>query len=225
MGYSLSVPCKSTKAAEHLAAFLREHLRPFSVVCDESPDIRAEFAADALVDDRRRFPLPTCGPNTYDPTTFVCLGHELAYGSGSTKVGFNLSTTGQYGIYMHAVLAWAATRVGRRRGLNNLAIVGHADQRVAYTTWDNQPQPVLTATDIAAWDPKEREYGEIHWLVDKFGLRTFGDTTHYAHQRGWRDEGEGARKALLHSMWARDKALRAITEREMERLNRLWEAR
>lgn len=225
MGYTLAVPCKSTLARDRMADFLCATLRPFSVACDEAEAIRAKFdeyrestsegsGARALV-----MGLPS-QHTAYDPTARVSVGNELGYGAGPSKIGFNFSTQGQFSIYMHAVLSWAALRVGRRRGLNALSIVGHADQKVAYITYDSTPIPVLRTRDMEGWTPEAADYGKHQWQVDRFGLRHFGDTTHYAGR--WSPGGK-TEEALVKAMWTRDKALRDITEREMRRLEVLWE--
>jgi len=210
-----------------MAEFLCSTLRPFSVACDEAEAIRAEFneyreatrvgsGARALV-----LELPT-RYTAYDPTTEVRVGHQLGYGAGPSKIGFNFSTQGQFGIYMHAVLSWAALRVGRRRGLNALSIVNHADQKVAYITYDSTPIPVLRARDMEGWTPEAADYGKHNWQVDRFGLRHFGDTTHYAGMLVC-GGGDVAQAPLVKAMWTRDKALRAVTEKEMRRLEVLWD--
>lgn len=227
MGYSLSVPCKSAKARDQLAEFLRAYLRPFTTVCGEAEDIRAEF--DAFREATRKRPgapplvweLPT-QYDSYDPTKDVWVGHELAYGAGSSKIGFNFSTQGQFSIYMHTVLSWAALLVGRRRGLNDLAVIGHADQRVAYISYDSHPIPVLLPSDMADWTPEAVEHGRDHWQVDGLGLRYFGDTAHYAEVELSGNPSSCGQAPLVVALWTRDKALRAITAREMTRLDELW---
>jgi len=221
MGYSLSVPCKSVKAAEMLHAFLTSELRPFSIACDDpaNADIRTAFEAvwEGHEEDVQGLPseevdLP------YDPTQYVHIGRGLSYAEGTTKVGFNFSTQMDFGVYMHTVLAWAALRVGRRRGLNALAPVGHADQKVPYFTYDSEPTEV------------SRKHGEIYWQVGPLGLRVtdedgvrthrFGQNVDAVRKRIRPDERFDWLRALAI---ARDTALRAVTEREMRRLDCMWD--
>lgn len=182
MGYSLSVPCKSQKARNRLAKFLKRHLRPFTVACS-SPEYGPPD---------RTFLLPST--DYYDPTRHVYVGDELAYGSGNSKVGFNFVSQGQFGVYMHAIMAWSALRVGRTRGLNALSAIGMAHQRVPYYTYDSTPIPVLLPSHMLDWSDSAREYGRTQWEVTHLGLR----------------------------VTARDEALRIITESEMRRLDVLW---
>ncbi len=207
MGASLSVPCKSLKARNSMTEFLRAHLRPFTLVCAEAIEIREAFEVLRENDPNCRVlcALPSAS-SVYDPTRYVWAGNELSYGSGSSKVGFNFSTQGAMSIYMHAVLSWAALQVGRRRGLNELSMVGHSDQRVAYITYDSSPIPVLCEADMTDWIPESRQHGHSTWEVDQYGLRTF-DITRYFRTEAYRHK---------------EKALLDITTLEMHRLDALW---
>jgi hypothetical protein len=217
MGYSLSVPCKSGKARDRLYGFLSRALRPFT------DDIRAKFN-DGLDDSRRAIPLPSAAADhAYDPTRYVHVGNGLAYGSGPSKVGFNFSTQGQFSTYMHAVCAWAALRVGRTRGLNALAVVGQAHQRVPYYTYDNEPIPALLPSHMLDWPDNAREHGRTHWEVTHLGLRVADEVarTHAVMPEEWAKTPE--EKAWLTRLAARDEAIRTIVEREMRRLDVLWD--
>ncbi len=225
MGYSLSVPCKSGKARDRLAEFLKGCLRPFTEVCSlpENACVREEFEATAGELGKQMFPLPSADYFPYDPTRYIRVGHELAYGSGPSKVGFNFSTQGQFGTYIHAVLAWAALRVGRPRGLNALAVVGAAHQRVPYYTYDHEPIPVLLPSMMLDWSDSAREYGRTHWEVTHLGLRVADEAArmHAAMPEKWAKTEEEI--AWLKRLAARDKALRDFTKREMRRLDVLWD--
>jgi len=146
MGYSLSVPCRSVQAAKQLHSFLEISMRPYSVLTGDLDHL-------------------------YDPTQYINIGRGLSYGSGASKVGFNFSSQGPYGIYMHAVLSWAALRVGRKRALNALAVTGYAHQMVPYITYDNEPIPVLTVQHLDGWSDEAKDYARLKWQVDHFGMR------------------------------------------------------
>ncbi len=212
-----SVPCKSRLARDRMAEFLRSTMRPFGGVCDEASVERATFE-EAVTDHHRQvFPLPS-RDHLYDPTREFAVGNALAYGSGASKVGFNFST------YMHTVLAWAALRVGRKRGLNALACVGRAHQPVPYYTYDSNPTPVLLPSMMLDWSDVGREYGKTHWEVTHLGLRVADEVarTHAVMPEKWAKTDEEL--AWLKRLAARDTALRTITEREMRRLDVLWDA-
>lgn len=211
MGASFSVPCRSRKAAEGLAAFLRANLRPLTVAA------RAPENADLSVIGLESI--------VYDPTAHVCLGRELAYGAGSTKVGFNISWVGIFRPYIEAILAWSALRVGRKRGLNALGIVGHAWQQVPYYTYESQPIPVLLPSHMIDWDPLSQRYARDHWEVDHLGFRIANNVvrTHMAQVEATWAKTE-AEKAVLARQKAQEDAMRALVEREMRRLDQLWDA-
>jgi hypothetical protein len=211
MGYSLSTPCKSPQARDKMAAFLGEHLRPFSEVLRESPEL-------VELQELTRVPLDKL---RYDPTKYLCVGDELAYGSGPSKIGFNFSSSSfPFGLWMHALCAWMALRVGRRRGLNALSDVGRADQRVAYTTYDHDPTPVLTKADIADWPESHREHARWRWLVSGLGTKEVEPAEHQVKRWG----GEHAEVLDFHRRSEkRDRLLTAIIERELRRLAELWE--
>jgi len=217
MGYSLSVPCKSPKHRDRLAAFLNEHSRPFSVACGEASDIRVKHGLKTGADSV--FLLIDSNDLLYDPTQFIQVGDDLSYGSGPSKVGFKFTSQGQYGTYMHAVLSWAALHSGRRRPLKRVSSSIGTGQSVRYITYDHEPIPVLTVEEMASWTPEEREYGEKHWAVDKFGMRLF---THMTHYTVYGNDEQGS--AWFVSLCSQERALEQITRREMERLDALWTA-
>ena len=200
MSASLSVACKSDKTRRQLTEFLRGHLRPFGVVCDDPrhTELRRQFNAN------QRPPLPTADPDRYDPTRHIGVGHQLSYGRGASKIGFNFNVGGYFDAYMRAVLSWAALQVGRKRGLNDLAVVGHADQRIAYISYDSHTIPVLTEEDVDDWDDVAKEHARQHWQVSWLGLRA----------------NENARAYMAAPPVA--KVLRTIVEAEMEWLDVLW---
>lgn len=212
MGASLSVTCKSKKAAYQLGAFLGPNLRPFSEVCDEAPKaLRDEFQAIF------KKGLPSRSKSGHEPTRDVWLGYQIAYGGSPTKIGFNFCVMGTFEIYMKAVLSWAALRVGRRRGLNELGFVGKAHQRVAYYCYDGSPYPVLLADDMKDWDETSREYGRRHWEVTPLGLRVCIDP----NSLGGQSSSEYERGVAVRAQtWQR--ILAALTEQEMLRLQSLW---
>ena len=119
MSYSLSVPCKSLKAKDLLWRFLQAHHRPFylSVHADENQDVRDEYASRLSGIKDRIGLLEPARLRDFDPTRNIYQGHHLAYGRRKTKVGFDFHSEGQFGVYMRALLSWAALRVGRRQGL------------------------------------------------------------------------------------------------------------
>jgi len=222
MGYSLSLPCKSSPARDKLAGFLRANLRRFTLVADEEVAIRDEWTADAMTrPGRRTLDLPDSNRD-YDPTREIAVGRQLAYGASTSKVGFNFSTAGDFSIYMHAVLSWGALHSGRRKGLNALSEVGHADQAVHYITYDRTPIPVLTVEDMDGWDPKDREYGEMQWQVDALGLRVLKDADYYALHSFGAAMREDEHRPLIERLFRREQALHRITTREMQRLDTLW---
>lgn len=230
MGYSLSVCCKSPKARDRLAEFLRGAMRPFSLVCGERTDVRD--ALDKWNDEnlpenmKGMYPLPDGLNRDYDPTQFVFVGDELAYGAETNKVGFNFSTQGDMGIYMYAVLKWAALHSGRKRGLNALSYVGRAGQSVPYITYDSHPDPVLSESMILDWSESEqKEARQRRWVVNPLGLWPIGEFSHYFRRRYGDADIDitlGERRSLIESFYQRDKALHTITEQEMGRLDGLW---
>jgi hypothetical protein len=223
MGYSLSLPCKSSPARDKLAGFLRANLRPFTLVCDEEVAIRDEWTAEAMVhSDRIILDLPDSN-RSFDPTREIMVGRQIAYGASTSKIGFNFASSGDFSIYMHAVLSWAALHSGRRKGLNALAVVGHADQAVHYITYDRSPIPVVTVEDMAEWDQGAREYGEMYWQVDALGLRVLKDADFYAAHKFGAPMRTAEHRPLVERLYRRDKALRLITGREIQRLDALWQ--
>ena len=209
MGYSLSTPCKSAKARDRMAKFLRSELVPFSKLVADAPELpELEKVSQVHLTELR-----------YDPTQWICVGGELAYGSGASKIGFNFSSSGFYGLWMYALCAWMAFRVGRRRGLNKLSMVGHADQRVAYTTYDHEPYPVLTKADIASWTPASQEQARWQWLVNDLGVREVEDADHKAK----RLLGDDAPHEFMIRQVEIDRLVTAIVERELRRLDYLWD--
>ena len=213
MGYSISVSCKSTQAAERLARFLRSAATPFSAMLRESPE------HEELIAKVPGFLPMHDNSIDWDPTQHIHLGHALAYGSGNTKVGFNFSSQGIYGYWMYALTAWAALRVGRKRGLNALSTLGYAGQQVAYTTYDSDPTPVLTKADIADWTPVAQDYARWRWLVNCDGLREVEDATHYAK----RIYGHHKADRWAIAFKAQDNLLRAVAERELHKLSYWWD--
>jgi len=228
MGYSLSVPCKSRQARDRLAEFLSGTMRPFSEVCGERADVREALEAwqeENKIEGRRTlFPIPDGVNRDYDPTQWICVGNELAYGAGSSKVGFNFSTQGDYGQWMYAVLKWAALHSGRKRGLNALSMVGMAHQRVPYITYDNEPTPVLLESMLIGWKDNAAEEARRRWVVNPLGIRAVEDFTHYMDRRYPSDrQPEGDQRKFLEGLYQRDKALGTIVEGEMRRLDVLWD--
>jgi len=149
-----------------MAAFLREHMRPFGDVLKESPEFK-EFLDLTLGTDRT-------GDNLWwnDPTEFIHVGHELAYGATSNKLGFNFSFQGDFAAWLNTVLQWVAITTGRRRGLNAMAEVGKAHLKVPYTCYDSSPTPVLPPSIREDWNKQEQEHAVLRgWAVDEHGWR------------------------------------------------------
>jgi|APSaa5957512622_1039677.scaffolds.fasta_scaffold32962_3 hypothetical protein len=215
MGYSMSVSCRSQKLRDRLAEFLREHLKPFCVACEEADDIRADY--EKLTGGHADLSLwPIARHLPHDPTKDILVGEGVCYGGGPSKVGFNFGNSYTYGIYMRAILAWAAQHVGRRRPLNRLAETTGVLASTHYYTYDREPTPVVVAADIADWPSDFRKYAETHWLVDEFGMRVNPRLTHYP------TPADEAGKAILRGFQEYEKGLERVTRREMERLDALW---
>jgi hypothetical protein len=191
MGYSLSTPCQSAKARDEMVAFLEQHHRPFSTVI-------AEARAGSYDRD-------------YDPTVFICVGDELAYGAGPSKIGFNFSTSGDYAHWMWTLCRWVALQVGRKRTFKTELAYPTA---FPYVTWDSEAHPVLTPADIEGWDEPMRTDADRH-LCDEFGFRE-----HYYRKREELKAYPEMRRVIAHAI-----QLDGIAHREIKRLDALWRTR
>lgn len=200
---SISVSCKREDVQGSLYSFLTTHLRPFSEVCDlpEHEDVRATFEATRAHPERPVIPLPSAKEAGLagDPTCHVWKGRD-----GPSKIGFTFPKWSQYDIFLRSVMAWAALQAGKRKGRNALSVVGKEFQRVPYYTYRGVPTPVLLPSHMLEWPDNAREYGKTHWEVTALGVRVTDKPRSYISP-------------------ARSAALRAITEREMRRLDALWD--
>ncbi len=198
MGYSLSMPTKSTKARDQMLAFLREHHRPFGLILDEAgydPGYDYEY-----------------NPHM-DPTRFILVGDELAYGPGASKIGFNFCTSSRWmsmgyfaGSSADTLCRWMALKVGRRRTFKTLLSY---PQAFPYFTYDSKAIPVLTAADIKGWEEPMLEIAQCNYLCDEVGFRKDSLREYVV------DSTQLAQLVLIDE----------VILREIQRLNALWESK
>ena len=196
MGYSLSTPCKSAKARDEMEAFLDEHLRPFSEVIAEDK---------AALDKIRKLSLfPSSFKPDWDPTAYLAVGDGLAYGAGANKIGFNFSTSHNYGQWMYGLCRFMALRVGRKRTFKGLLGV---EGTFPYYTYDFEGTPVLT----------EEDYDR----VSESAKGRFSPTDHvgFTHPQPWGDSDAATR------YYRSDVAIGKVVKRELARLAVLWDDR
>ena len=142
MGYSIAVPLKSHKAREQMFEWLSAHLRPWSAITRDHPEIRVS-------------------PD-YDTTRYLLRGEDLSYDKGRTKIGFDQSITSHQTI---CILRWCSLKLGRRRPFRKEYKL---DVSVPYIVYDGfQGWPTLNKDE---WEGKCPE--SARWcLVDRFGFK------------------------------------------------------
>lgn len=207
MGYSLSTPCQSDKARDEMLAFLEQHHRPWTQVLMEAPEL------PQLQDPKVSRVFSKVSPDQiqYDPTRHLCSGDELAYGSGSSKIGFNIGPGVDSSEWMWTLCRWMALQVGRKRTFKAKLAYPTA---FPYVTWDSEAHPVLTPADIEDWEEPMRTDAAQH-LCDEFGFRE-----HYVI-RTWTT----SMIDQLLGTYKRAKLTDAVAHREIKRLDALWRTR
>ena len=217
MGYSLSVSCRSGKARDRMARFLREHAIPFTTLMWNAPE-KDEYLKKAWGEATEEEML------LYDPTQYFNVGNEIAYGAGPSRIGFNFTTGGIHADYMYSMMGWMALRVGTRRGLNALSDVGYAHLRVPYYKYDSHDiTPVLTFEDTSDWSDPVKEHARHRWVVDEFGCRVRTEEERYDYMRtGSALANWAQRKIWLDNEIRKNELTMQVVRREMRRLAELW---
>ena len=88
-----------------------------------------------------------------------------------------------------------------------------------YITLDNEPIPVLLQSMMVGWSDLAQTFGHEHFEVTPLGLKAF-DPPGVDDDTWCRSEQD---RIWLRGHDARQKALRTITERELRRLDILWD--
>jgi hypothetical protein len=195
-----------------MAAFLHEHTRPFHRIVIESPLFEhlqeVSRVHYAQIDE---------GDLRDDPTQFIHVGSEIAYGDGPSKIGFNYGTSGYFGPYMHGVCAWMALKGGRRRQLNCLVADAGYLKAVPYYTLDHEPFPVLVQEDLTDLPGVVEEHFRKHWLIDPWGLCPDELIVPRWHPHHTTERFMGVEIS-------RTRLLNQIARAEIQRLELLWSA-
>lgn len=193
MGYSLAVSLKSKPARDEMFAFLGANLRPWSTLTEPYKDNPEVY----------------CSPD-FDPTRWLCLGKDLDYDRGTTKIGFNQSMTGHHTV---CILRWASLRLGRRRKFKKFDIL----VPVPYIVYDGyEGWPTLYNYEWPNCPEKAK------WcLVDRHGFKP--------ENRWWKHRPKGSppltadtKKYIKHE----EKVLKIkdqLMHAELKRLTKLWE--
>lgn len=190
MGYSVATPAKSGKAKAEMLEFMSEHFRPAH-----------EFIPEVVA--------------SYDPSSSgILTDDQLAYDRGSSKMGFNYSTsTGPEGEYLFFICKWMALKVGRKRRFKEY---GLPDTSVPYYVYDgHEAIPVLPRsqwedvldlkavrfTDDLGMDPDTRTARTVQRNVER--------------DPNWFDE---AKKRLLGQTLEDEARHHALIREELQRL-------
>jgi len=236
MGYSISVTMKSKKARDLFAAFLREHMRPWTEILAESEHFQrwaeTNFMYGHILDNGGTLDDVRASIQRGDTSSILCVGpKEIFYhdGKGTTKIGFNYSVSGPEWEWERVILNWLALRGGRRRTCRSITN-GHVTKPVPYMCYDcGEAWPILMEADIKhVKDPEERQ--KLLWmLTDENGWRCPQSPMEAAVDEGLADPEE---KAESDPQWAdmykdqreNSRLTGQITKPEIERLDSLWRA-
>lgn len=195
MGYYVAIPCRHASVRDAMLRFLDEHFRPASAFMD-------------WVDQDNRMPNPTHGKQ-------VCTYAK------ANEIGWyrNAGWDDEHRHYSRCFLRWASMKVGRTLTLSEGQVPGLGEEEVHYTIYEGNKMPFVLLTEHpdvpTGWDAEGYE------ACDDLGWNRSMSGPNPGEDPGWDAQCSPWLLKLRKRKAKADPLIRA----ELERLDKLWEAR